>query len=129
MIPDKYLTYTEYVQYGGTVSEDAFAALEFKARKRIDYVTDCRVKYMSHVPEAVKRCVVALVAMESTVGDEAQAASPTVTSYSNDGYSETYGHALSAADASKRMTAVIGEYLYGELDDNGVPLLYRGVRG
>ena len=129
MIPDMYLKYDEYVGYGGTLKPDNFAALEFKARKRIDRLTDSRVKAMNEVPEAVKRCIVALVSMESAVGDEAQASSPAVTSYSNDGYSETYGHALSAADASNRMNAVIGEYLYGEFDDNGVPLIYRGVRG
>lgn len=124
-----YLEYSEYVTLGGTVAETTYAALEFKARKRIDRLTDCRVQRMADIPEAVKRCIVALVSMESTVGDEAQAASPTVTSYSNDGYSETYGHALSAADASSRMDAIISEYLYGEYDDDGVPLLYRGVRG
>ena len=31
-----YLTYDEYVAYGGTLDEADFALAEFKARKRID---------------------------------------------------------------------------------------------
>ena len=30
--------------------------------------------------------------------------------------------------AAKQMNAIAADMLYGELDDYGVPLLYRGVR-
>jgi len=124
-----YLTHDEYKQYGGTLDANAFLPLELKSRKRIDYLTDSRVQNMASVPEAVKLCAYALIAIEGAVGVEAQATNPAVTSFSTDGYSETYGHALDAEAARAQMNKVIGEYLYGELDDNGVPLLYRGVRG
>ncbi len=127
MAHSQYLTYAEYQGYGGTAPELAFPVLEFKARKRVDYVTDSRVQGMETVPEAVKLCMTALISMENVVGIQAQAEQPVVTSFSTDGYSESYGKSMGAEDADRGMTAVIKEYLYGETDDHGVPLLYRGV--
>ena len=125
---DTYLTYEEYTAYGGTLSSADFSAAEFKARKRIDRMTDCRVQEMAAVPEAVKRCMYALINLDSAAGASAQISNPTVTSFSTDGYSESYGHALSAEDAEAAMAREIQTDLYGEINDFGVPLLYRGVR-
>ena len=108
MAHDQYLTYNEYMGYGGTAS---------------------RVQDMATVPEAVKLCMVSLINIDSKAGVEAQVENPIVTSFNTDGYSESYGKALGAEDAAKNMNAVIVNDLYGELDDNGVPLLYRGVNG
>ena len=125
----QYLTYAEYTGYGGAESEAAFPALELKARKRIDYLTASRVQNMETVPTAVKLCMMTLINIDTAAGAEAQASNPQVTSFNTDGYSESYGHALSADDAARQMDKQIVAMLYGELDDNGVPLLYRGVRG
>lgn len=125
---DSYLTYTEYTTYGGTLSPADFMESEYNARKRIDRLTDCRVQEMAEVPEAVKRCVFSLIKIDSAAGAEAQISNPTVTSFNTDGYSESYGHALSAQDAEQEMTRRIKTDLYGEVNDHGVPLLYRGVR-
>lgn len=122
-----YLSYNEYKGYGGTASNTEFAALEFRARKRIDRLTASRVQNMMEVPEAVKLCMMSLIGIDSKAGVEAQANNPVVTSFNTDGYSETYGKALSVEDADKAMSASIRSMLYGETDDNGVPLLYRGV--
>lgn len=123
-----YLTYAEYQLMGGTLSEQEFIRLEFKARKRIDRLTDSRVQNMASVPEAVKMCMYSVITLIGTVGAEAQATNPTVTSYNTDGYSESYGHSLSVEAADISVDKTIKSDLYGELDDNGVPLLYRGVR-
>ncbi|MBP5410724.1 MAG: hypothetical protein J6Y26_02310 [Lachnospiraceae bacterium] len=125
---DKYLTYAEYQTYGGTLSPANFDNAEFKARKAIDRLTDCRVREMNEVPEAVKRCMFSIISIDSAAGAEAQISNPTVTSFNTDGYSESYGHALSADDATKEITKRITTDLYGEVNDYGVPLLYRGVR-
>ena len=122
-----YLSYNEYKGYGGTASNTEFVALEFRARKRIDRLTASRVQNMREVPEAVKLCMMSLIGIDSKAGVEAQANNPVVTSFNTDGYSETYGKALSVEDADKAMSASIRSMLYGETDDNGVPLLYRGV--
>lgn len=124
-----YLTYDEYVKYGGSASQTAFPTLEFKARKQIDYLTASRVQNMQTVPEAVKLCMVCIMNMEQATGAEAQATNPQMTSYNTDGYSESYGHALSADDTAKQIKKQVEAMLYGEVDDNGVPLLYRGARG
>jgi len=127
MAHEKYLTYQEYTEtYGGTLPEPAFNLLEFKARKRIDRQTFSRVQAMETVPEAVKLCMLSLIDIDSKVGLEAQVENPVVTSYNNDGYSESYGKALSVEDANKSMSVSIRSMLWGEKDDKGVPLLYRG---
>lgn len=124
-----YLTFEEYTAYGGTLNQAAFLPLELKSRKRIDYLTDSRVQGMAEIPESVKLCALALIDIESAVGVEAQVKNPVVTSFGTDGYSESYGNALSADSAREQMNKLVGEYLYGERDDYGTPLLYRGVRG
>lgn len=122
-----YLTYDEYKEYGGTASEQDFAMLEFRARKRIDRLTASRVQRMAKVPEAVKFCMMSLIGIDSKAGAEAQVDKPVVTSFNTDGYSETYGKALSVADADAAMSASIRSMLWDETDDNDVPLLYRGI--
>lgn len=124
-----YLTYDEYTSYGGTLPQTDFTLLEFKCRKRIDYLTDSRVQNMAAVPEAVKICMMSLINVEEAAGVEAQVENPVVTSFNTDGYSESYGKAMGADEAANAMNTMIRNYLYGELDDNGIPLLYRGVNG
>ncbi len=125
----QYLTYAEYQNLGGKAEETAFPLLEVKARKRIDNLTFCRVQNMESVPDSVKMCMACLINMEDVVGAEQQATNPQLTSYNTDGYSESYGNALNADEASKQMNKQIVAMLFGERDDNGVPLLYQGVRG
>lgn len=122
-----YLTYDEYKKYGGAASEADFMLLEFRARKRIDRLTASRVQRMKTVPEAVKFCMMSLITVDSKAGVEAQVEKPVVTSYNTDGYSESYGKVLGAVDADTAMSASIRSMLWGETDDNGVPLLYRGL--
>ena len=84
---------------------------------------------MAKVPQAVKMCMLSIITVDSTAGAEAQATKPVVTSFNTDGYSESYGKAMSVQDASASIARIIKTGLYGETDDNGVPLLYRGVYG
>ena len=123
------MTFAEYQERGGTLPEASFTLLEFKGRKRIDYLTDNRVQNMAEVPEAVKLCIMTLISLENSVGVVAQVENPVVTSFTTDGYSESYGKALGAEDADKSMNAQVKSLLWGEKDDYGVPLLYRGVNG
>jgi len=123
----QYLTYAEYQSYGGTASNTDFTMLEFRARKRIDRLTASRVQNMVTVPEAVKLCMMSLIGIDSKAGAEAQVDNPVVTSFNTDGYSESYGKALSVDEADKTMSISIRSMLWGETDDNGTPLLYRGL--
>lgn len=128
MAHDTYLTYQEYVQFGGTIAETAFPTAEFKARKRIDYYTDSRVQNMETVPQAVKLCMTSIINADSAAGADALASSPLVASFNTDGYSESYGSATDQQEALQAaLKRQIREMLYGETDDNGTPLLYRGL--
>lgn len=124
-----YLTYAEYQTYGGTLTQAAFVPLELKCRKRIDYLTDNRVtEHMETIPEDIKVCMYSLINIESAVGGEKQATQPVVTSFNTDGYSESYGHSLDAKGAEKLIDDTIKTMLWGIYDDEGTPILYRGVR-
>lgn len=123
-----YLTFEEYQSYGGTIGQSDFPAAEFKARKRIDYLTDSRVQTMRTVPDAVKLCMTILINADSVYGADALAKSPLAASFSTDGYSESYGSAAEQTEAmQKALDRQITEMLSGEVDDNGTPLLYRGL--
>lgn len=125
---EKYLTYEEYTSYGGTLPEDAFNLSEFRAQKRIDYLTDKRVAGMAEVPEEVKLCIMSLIKVDSKAGVDAQVDNPLISSFNTDGYSESYGNTTDQiATLQKSMNATIREMLYGVLNDEGVPLLYRGL--
>lgn len=124
----QYLTYDEYTERGGTLPKEKFIWAEFRAQKRVDFLTDCRVRGMAEVPEEVKLCIVSLIKADSRIGVEAQAEDQIITSYNTDGYSESYGSAADQIAAlQKSMDATVREMLYGVLNDDGIPLLYRGL--
>jgi len=124
----QYLTYEEYASYGGTeIAESDFTLREFEVRKRIDYLTDSRVKAMRAVPEAVKLCEMSMLKILGAAGVEAQIDNPTVTEFNTDGYSEKYGYAIGVTGAESAVQRTVKNYLHGEFDDYGVPLLYRGL--
>lgn len=123
-----YLTYDEYKGYGGDLPETDFGLFEFRARKRIDYWTDCRVQRMAEVPEAVKQCMMLIIKFDGKFGTDAQTDNPVIASFNTDGYSESYGSASDqAAAAESSLYKSVRGLLYGENDDDGIPLLYRGV--
>ena len=123
-----YIDLSYYRQNGGKADMDdaAFPRFEFRARKIVDKLTQNRVKNMQAVPEAVKRLMVELVTLESTQGAEITE-SKSVTSFSNDGYSETYADPLTGEQVKELECELVSEYLSGETDDEGPPLLYLGV--
>lgn len=124
----RYLTYAEYQKYGGNLPETEFNLSEFRAQKRIDYLTDNRVEGMQEVPEEVKLCMMSLIKVDGKAGVDALADTPLLSSFSTDGYSESYGSAADQiATMQKTMDATIREMLYGVTNDEGVPLLYRGL--
>lgn len=124
----EYLTYGEYMSYGGDLPETDFMLCEFRARKRIDYWTDCRVQRMREVPEAVKQSMMLIMKHDSKFGAGAQSDNPIVASFNTDGYSESYGGVSEqVSTAEKSVYNSVRNLLYGVEDDNGVPLLYRGL--
>lgn len=140
-----YLTYSEYTTYGGTIDEPTFNQLNFKCQKALDNMTAERVKYMSAVPDSVKRCLFELINMEYlflvnlnslVAGGQTGTGANQLASFSTDGYQETYttgsgttGDYMKSMRSSLNDTekTLISDFLDYERDDNGVKLLYRGV--
>lgn len=122
-----YIDHGYYLANGGKeMNEAAFSRNEFRARKLVDTLTQGRIRKMREVPEAVQRLMVELVTMEENQGAnlmEKQA----VTSFSNDGYSESYADPLTADRVRELEADLVSQYLSDETDDNGTPLLYLGV--
>ena len=123
-----YIDLNYYRNNGGKtdVTDAAFPQIEFRARKIVDRLTQNRVKNMQAVPEAVKRLMVELVTLEENQGAEL-AEKQAVKSFSNDGYSETYADPLTGEQVKEVECNLIFEYLSGETDDEGTPLLWLGV--
>ena len=87
-----------------------------------------QVEAMAQVPEAVKLAMMSIIKADSAVGVDAQAGAPLVASFSTDGYSESYGSAADQTEnVERQLNAELRQLLYGVKDDNGVPLLYRGL--
>ena len=123
-----YIDYGCYLNCGGNdaITMATFQRLEFRARKSVDRLTQNRIQTMREVPEAVKLLMVELIPLEASHGAAVLGNQP-VTSFSNDGYSETYADPLTEERIKEIEHKLILEYLSGETDDNGVPLLYLGV--
>lgn len=123
-----YIDLSYYLANGGNenVDDAAFVRNEFRARKIVDRLTQGRIKTMEVVPEAVKLLMVELVTLEATQGAAALENQP-VTSFSNDGYSETYAQPMTAETVKGIEMDLVVDYLADETDDHGTPLLYLGV--
>ena len=124
----QYLTYEQYLAWGGTLDESAFNLAEIKARARIDAMTQKRVAYMREVPEQVQAAMMEIITVDSTYSAAAQVSAPVAASFTTDGYSESYGSAESRTAAiEKQLTGSLETLLDGVTDDDGMPLLYAGV--
>lgn len=121
-----YLTYTEYKDKGGTLEETAFIRNIDRVCGIIDNATHNRIECMAKVPQRAKalcRDLVEYLARNSTsdvvVSSRSQSAG---------GVSESVGYATKTTDEiNAEMFCIIYDYLIGEKDDNGTPLLYRGA--
>ena len=124
----QYLTYAEYQQYGGTMSETDFTIAEFKARSRIDRMTLARVQAMQTVPEEVKMAMMVILKVDSKYSADAMSDSAIVSAFNTDGYSESYGGIAEQSDnAQTQLNQQLSKMLFGVTDDYGIPLVYRGL--
>lgn len=122
-----YLDYETYSGMGGKAERTAFPRLEYLARSKIDRYTQNRVREMAAVPEAVLRCMVELINAMSISDPSQSAASAPLSGFSNDGYSESYAEPVTAEKLEDNLYWLICDYLVTETDDNGTPLMWRGV--
>ncbi len=133
-----YLTYEDYIIYGGTLEEAAFNDIEFEAESIIDWYTFNRLRNTEYaqLDSNVKRCVISIIkllleqkSLNPTSGENNDV-SRNIASQSNDGVSISY-NVLSAKDSydisSQQMESTIRRYLSFVTDSKGRRVLYRGV--
>lgn len=135
-----YLTYEEYQAMGGVLDESSYGNYEFKAESIINWYTFNRLANDTEYPEAVKKCMYAiidiLVSQNNALhavgddGDDMVGSAQSIASQSNDGVSVSY-NVLSASEAYKLCGSEIDglvkrslQYVTNEL---GRRLLYRGL--
>lgn len=146
-----YLTYDEYVQFGGDVGADAplpysdFALYEIDAENWINWYTFNRLISWDEYPAPVKICVVKLIdlariqdnAVKASFSSASQSGQATgaITSQSNDGVSISYDSVkvsdvyagITSKSAGNLVEATIQRYLSRVKDKRGRNVLYRGV--
>ena len=136
-----YLTYAEYQELGGTLSESVFSDCEMEAETLIDWYTFNRLKNEVNVSEDVKKCVYLLIkyiALQSGIdGSNNINADGTIStlkggiaSESNDGVSRSY-NVLSAQElmdnAKSKIDSIIKMGLSSVVNSLGRKVLYRGL--
>lgn len=127
-ISGQYLTYTEYKQLGGTLTQMPFKLLEFEARQYVDKYTMGRLKELESQVDEVKLCIYKLIALLSSY-KTLEEQDKSLASESIDGYSYSYGKIDSSTTSGKNdmIKDIVRTYLIDcKLDDN-TPYLYRGI--
>lgn len=104
-----YLSFAEYTSFGGTVLESTFDILEIKARRKLDYFTQDRLKTATTIISEVKELMTEFI--------NRMAISPlngNITSYSNG--IESFGYGTNQTDAlNTELYQLAVEYLPIEL--------------
>lgn len=121
-----YLTYEQYSNIGGTLDLTAFSRHIDRACGVIDFATRNRIEDMEEVPKSVMALCRDLTEYYAGHINTAGA----VTSRSQSAGAVSQSESYDVADAEKQADEVenmICDYLLGETDDYGTPLLYRGA--
>ena len=147
-----YLTYSEYVDMGGTLDEATFNDYEFESECIVDWYTFNRLHDETEYPERLKRCMYALIRLaklkadamllgnQTTTTTEGGVVSTTtisaaITSQSNDGVSTSYNtiqasrvyELLLPYKRGGEVWSTVELYLQGVMNSLGKRLLYRGI--
>lgn len=89
-----YITLEEYTALGGTVTDStSFALLEKKARRKLDYFTQDRLKTATTIIDEVKEVMTEFINKLSSASDGEK-----VSSFSHDGVSVSFDNTSSLDD-------------------------------
>lgn len=132
-----YLTYEEYLTFGGSLTETEFDNLSFEAAIAINHATFNRLIMDTIIPEEVKKLVMVLISIAHKKAEAlilghspSNAFSGYITTQSNDGVSTSYT-GISPTDlyrlCEKEISLTIQKYLYGVKNSLGRLVLYRGL--
>ena len=129
----QYLTYNEYRELGGTLSQTPFNLLEFEARKKIDVRTFNRLKKSEEIPQEVKLCEYKLInSIENYIISMSDIANNgNVASENTDGYSVSYITADRVSEVIKSKDSALDDIIRNYLlyvVVNGEHIMYCGVK-
>jgi len=128
-----YLTYAEYQNMGGTLTQTAFNNVLIDAEALIDWYTFNRLVTVTPVDLKVKQCAMKLidlvVARQNNLVSSVNATSP-ITMEQNDGVTVQYAtftasELLNTSD--KEISKIVKHYLNTVKGKNNKPVLYRGL--
>lgn len=130
----RYLTYEDYKALNGTLEEEQFNPLEFKAEVKVNWYTFNRLAkdttFDNKVPLCVKEIIDILQRLENAKQGLNADGSVSIVKQSNDGVSTDY-NALSPSEtidkAEKDIEETIKLYLYKVKNEAGKIILYRGI--
>ena len=130
----RYLTFIDYQELGGTLTEEEFNPLEFKAETKVDWYTFNRLAkdttFDNKIPLCVKEIIAILQRLENAKNGLNADGSVSIVKQSNDGVSTDY-NALSPSEtidkAEKEIEETIKLYLYKVKNEAGKIILYRGI--
>jgi hypothetical protein len=120
-----YLTHTEYLAYGGSVTASAYPRLEFQARMLIDSRTNNRLADDTVFAEPVKRLMFELIGLIGNNDTTAAGFTPAIKQEQNDGYSLTFADSGGAEELDALKSDLIETYLSGVRNQAGESLLLR----
>lgn len=125
----QYLTYKDYQDLGGTLSEMPFNLLEYEARQNIDKYTFGRLKDLEEQIEETKLCTYKLIELISSY-DKYEIQNKGVASESIDGYSVSYSTPDSSFTMAKNneIKNIIKTYLVDCKLEDGTPYMYCGAK-
>lgn len=125
----QYLTYTDYQELGGTLSEMPFNLLEYEARQSIDKYTFGRLKDLEEQKEETKLCTYKLIELINSY-NKYETQNKGVASESIDGYSVSYSTPDSSFTMAKdnEIKNVIKTYLVDCKLEDGTPYMYCGAK-
>ena len=122
----RYIEYQEYLDIGGVLDSTAFNRNIDRACGIIDNATHNRIECMADVPQRAKALCRDLV--EYFARNDTTEIAVTSRSQSAGGVSESESYAAKTADdVYGDIQNMIYDYLLNITDDNGTPLLYRGM--
>ncbi len=104
----QYLTYQQYLSHGGTAELSAFPLLERRARAKLDYWTQGRIK---EADCDIRLCMTLVINSLDAVERNQQA----ISSYSNDGVSVSYQNAKTDEEIMRSVYGQVVEILPVEL--------------
>lgn len=125
----QYLTYKDYQDLGGTLSEMPFNLLEYEARQNIDKYTFGRLKDLEEQIEETKLCTYKLIELISSY-DKYETQNKGVASESIDGYSVSYSTPNTSFTMAKNseIEDTIKTYLVDCKLEDGTPYMYCGAK-